>query len=262
MFSHQMMAASDLLYDHWIAGKRMDALPTDLRPIGRADGYGVQAFIETRSAHPLFGWKIAATSTAGQAHINVDRPLAGRILAETVIEDGGACPLGANQMRVAELEFAFRMGEDLAPSATPFSVDHVLEHVATLHPAIEVPDSRYVAFEKVGEASLIADNACAHRFVLGFAAPARWRVIDLAAHRVRGRIGQRPVVEGNGANVLGSPLTALTWLANELSSLGLVLAAGCVVTTGTCIVPMPIAAGDLVQGDFGELGTVSLSITA
>ena len=33
------------------------------------------------SAGNLFGWKIAATSEAGQKHINVDGPMAGRILA-------------------------------------------------------------------------------------------------------------------------------------------------------------------------------------
>lgn len=262
MLSQNVTAASDLLYTCWTEGRRLDCLPDDLRPRSRAEGYAVQAAIERKSAHPIFGWKIAATSVAGQAHINVDQPLAGRILAETVIADGGTCPLGANLMRVAELEFAFRMGRGLLPCAEPFSVETVMDHVASLHPAIEIPDSRYEVFEKVGDAQLIADNACAHRFVLGAAAPDGWRDIDLAAHPVRGRIGHGPFVQGVGANVLGSPVLALTWLANELSSLGQALAAGCVVTTGTCIQPMAIAAGDFVQGDFGAIGTVSLSITA
>ena len=39
----------------------------------------------------------------------------GALLAERVIADGGACPLGNNLMKVAELEFAFRMGQDLPP---------------------------------------------------------------------------------------------------------------------------------------------------
>ena len=36
----------------------------------------------------LFGWKIAATSRAGQQHINVDGPLAGRLLADRAFESG------------------------------------------------------------------------------------------------------------------------------------------------------------------------------
>ena len=62
--------------------------------------------------------------------------------------------------------------------------------------------------------------------------------------------------DGIGANVLGDPRTALTWLVNELSALGLTLAAGAVVTTGTCLVPLEIQPGDRVAMDFGPLGRV------
>ena len=100
----------------------------------------MQAFLEEYTEKPLFGWKIAATSVAGQKHINVDGPLAGRLLAERVIENGGACVLGNNLMKVAELEFAFRMAEDLPPRERDYRQDEILAQVATLHPAIELPD--------------------------------------------------------------------------------------------------------------------------
>ena len=32
---------------------------------------------------------------------------------------------------------------------------------------LELPDSRFLNFTKVGEANLIADNACANQFILG-----------------------------------------------------------------------------------------------
>ena len=73
--------ASELLWEHWQEGRRLQALPAQLRPATRAEGYAIQAELEKRSAAPLFGWKIAATSVAGQKHINVDGPIAGRILA-------------------------------------------------------------------------------------------------------------------------------------------------------------------------------------
>ena len=82
-----------------------------MRPRDRAEGYAIQAAIEKYSSERLFGWKIAATSEAGQKHINVDGPMAGRILAETVIPDGGTASMAGNEMRVAEPEFAFRMAQ-------------------------------------------------------------------------------------------------------------------------------------------------------
>jgi 2-keto-4-pentenoate hydratase len=257
----QQQAASDALWDLWQRGRRIDELVDGCRPLTREDGYAIQARLERRSAFPLFGWKIAATSEAGQAHIAVDGPLAGRLLAERVFESRSQLRVGSNHMRVAEAEFAFRMAVDLPPRAARYAVDEVVASVATLHPAIEIPDSRYVDFTAVGAAQLIADNACAHLFVLGPAARDTWRSIDLTAHQVIGSVAGRLEHEGIGANVLGDPREALTWLVNELSHLGLPLRAGQVVTTGTCLVPLPIAAGDRVRCDFGALGAVDVSFS-
>jgi 2-keto-4-pentenoate hydratase len=179
-------------------------------------------------------------------------------MSDTVIADGGSASMKGNEMRVGEPEFAFRMGRDLPPRPAGYALADVLEAVATLHLAIEVPDSRFADFAEVGAAQLIADNACAHQFVLGPEAPAAWRGMDLAAHRVVGAVAGRLEREGRGANVLGDPRLALTWLANDLSRHGVTLAAGQVVTTGTCLVPLPIGAGDSVSADFGALGRVAL----
>ena len=158
----------------------MTALEAWLRPRDRVEAYAIQAAIERlfQRTH-LFGWKIAATSEAGQKHINVDGPMAGRILAETVIADGGTASMAGNEMRVAEPEFAFRMQADLPPRSTPYTVQQVLDAVDTLHPAIEIPDSRFADFVGAGDAQIIADNACAHLFVLGAATTSNWRALDL-----------------------------------------------------------------------------------
>jgi 2-keto-4-pentenoate hydratase len=153
------------------------------------------------------------------------------------------------------------MGHDLPPRETPYEVDEVLAAVAALHLAIEIPDSRYADFATVGAPQLIADNACAHQFVLGPKAPDLWRQVDLASHRVVGKVSERLTREGIGSNVLGDPRVALTWLANELSKLGITLAADQVVTTGTCLIPLEMQANDTVAIDFGVLGQVSCSLT-
>jgi 2-keto-4-pentenoate hydratase len=263
----RLSRAADLLWACWHEGRRITELPDDVRPRTREEGYAIQAQLEARSVHPLFGWKIAATSSAGQAHINVDGPLAGRLLQEKVIDlsrhgsaEPPSLPFGANHMCVAEAEFAFRMGRDLPPRWDPYGVDEVMGTVASLHPAIEIPDSRYDDFTVVGAPQLIADNACGHLFVLGPAAPGDWRSVDLAAHRVLGTIAGGVAHEGRGASVLGDPRVALTWLVNELSGLGVILREGQVVTTGTCLTPLPIAPGARAVMDFGRFGVVSAAI--
>jgi 2-keto-4-pentenoate hydratase len=240
----------------------MDHLPGAMRPASRADGYAVQARLEARSASPLFGWKIAATSKVGQAHINVDGPLAGRLLRERSFDSGAEVPFGANHMRVAEAEFAFRMARDLAPRPQAYEVADVMAAVETLHPAIEIPDSRFNDFTVVGAPQLIADNACGHYFVIGPASTADWRALDLAAHAVKGEITGRLTRDGLGANVLGDPRAALAWLVNELSGIGATLRAGEVVTTGTCLVPLEIQPSDRIVMDFGVLGRVDARMAA
>ncbi|WP_128928803.1 2-keto-4-pentenoate hydratase [Bradyrhizobium guangxiense] len=253
----QIAAASRVLVRHWRDGAKLDTLETRLRPQSRAEGYAIQAALETQSLGQLFGWKIAATSVSGQKHINVTGPLAGRILSDTVIADGGTASMKGNAMRVGEPEFAFRMGRDLPPRAAPYAIEEVLAAVDSFHPAIEIPDSRFADFVSAGEAQLIADNACAHLFVLGSATTANWRTIDLVEERPQITLrGER--YTGHGKNVLGDPRAALAWLANELSGLGITLRTGQVVTTGTCHPPLPIAAGDHLAVDFGVLGTASV----
>ena len=134
------------------------------------------------SEGPLFGWKIAATSDGGQRHIGVDGPLAGRLLAERVLKPGEAPSLEGNHMAVAEPEFAFRMGRKLSPRERPYDRDEVLTAVEALHLAIELPSSRFADFVSVGAAQLIADNACAHQFLLGPIVDDAWRGVDLSRH--------------------------------------------------------------------------------
>lgn len=266
MTGEAQQAASDVLWKAWEQRARIAALPEAVRPRTREEGYAIQALFERRSATPIVGWKIAATSKAGQAHIAVDGPLAGRLLSEHVFPSGSRLRFGNSLMCVAEAEFAFRMAVDVPPRAGAYSVDEVLARVAALHPSIEVPDSRYEDFTIVGAPQLIADNACAHDFVLGPHSPDSWRSIDLAQHRVVGTVGVAALSgppsierEGIGSNVLGDPRIALAWLVNELSGLGITLRADQVVTTGTCLVPLPIAPGDRVTCDFGVLGSVDVS---
>jgi 2-keto-4-pentenoate hydratase len=260
MQAQYITAAAETLLNAWLEDRRIDHLPESCRPRDRAEGYTIQREIHRLSGQARFGWKIAATSVAGQQHINVDAPLAGSLLANRVVGADAAVPFRNNLMQVAEVEFAFRMAKDLAPRGNEYTVDEVLAAVATLHPAIEIPDSRYNDFTKAGVAQLAADNACASYFVLGAAAPADWRDVDLVSFQTQGWSNGRLVAEGSGGNVLGDPREALTRITNELNRFGMTLAAGEVVTTGTTLKPFAIKAGDRVAGEFSRLGRVEIRI--
>ncbi len=257
--------AARLLWAARQQGAVIDALPGALRPHTEAEGHAIQAALPAVAQDSVVGWKIAATSAAGQAHIQVDGPLAGRILSGFLHPMGSTLSLQGNRMRVVEPEFAFRMGADLPPREAPYTEAEVMAAVATLHPAFELPDSRYADFTRAGKAQLIADDSCAGRFLFGPAAPPTWRDMGLAAHpvhaTVKGADGQpRYVRDGEGRALLGDPRIALTWLANELSALGIGLKAGDWASCGTCMVPLQIHEGDRVVADYGVLGKIEVGV--
>jgi 2-keto-4-pentenoate hydratase len=49
---------------------------------------------------------------------------------------------------------------------------------------------------------------------------------------------------------------ALAWIANEVAEFAGGLREGELVTTGTCVVPVPVRPGDNIIVDLGEIGRV------
>lgn len=259
--TQQAGEAAAFLYPLWQHKTRCSAIPEALRPRDRAQGYEAQQAFAQRHGQRVRGWKIAATSIDGQKHIGVDGPLAGRLFDDRVLAEGTTVSLSGNLMRVAEVEFAFHFARTLGPRSTAYTVDEVLAAVDTLHPSIEVPDSRFDDFVTAGAPQLIADNACANLFVLG-PGTLHWRDFDFIDTAIGVRLNDQPIDSGYGRNVLGDPRIALTWLVNELSRYGMACEAGQVVTTGTCRVPVTVAPGDHIQADFGVLGQVGCAFAA
>jgi 2-keto-4-pentenoate hydratase len=260
-------AAARLLWETRLTGQTLQSLPPGLQPTDPARGHAIQALLPAVTGRTVVGWKIAATSAAGQAHIGVGGPLAGRVLSGLVDADGDTVSLTGNVMRVAEPEFAFRVGQRLAPREAPYTVPEVLDAMDALLPSIEVPNSRFEDFARAGEAQLIADDACAHRFAIGLPTDADWRGMDLRVHRVRATVhgpdgAAHTQREGDGTAVLGDPRVALAWLVNEVSGLGVALEPGQFISTGTCMVPLPVGPGERVEVDYGVLGRLSLRFVA
>jgi 2-keto-4-pentenoate hydratase len=223
--------------------------------------YALQAEVAALEG-PRIGWKIGATSAAVQERLGFDVPFYAPLFAPFVAGNGAALSIVLVHGVGMESEFAVTMGRDLAPRAAPYSRDEVAEAVVELAPAIEVVGCRVPGWPADPEPlMIIADDGCNLAFVAG-ARAADWRSLDLPAHAVRVTIGGEERASGTGADVMGHPLEALAWLANQLSAAGETLRAGEVVTTGTATGFTPVAPGDTVVADFGSLGRVEVSFTA
>ncbi len=252
--------AAEVIRSCWREGSVIDYVQGALWPDSVEDGYAIQERLAGLRKEPVIGWKIAATAIAGRQHINVDRPMAGRLFESICHSDGDLISFGRNRMAVAEAEFVFTLGSDMPPRENPYSAAEVARCIASLHPGLELPDSRFRDFTQPGTAGLIADNACAANFVMGSATTETFDPAALAEHKTALYINNEIATEGQGSDVLDGPLDAMVWIANTLSDLGVGMTAGQFVTTGVTGKPVPIAAGDELRVDLGIYGTVSATM--
>ena len=249
--------AGALLWEAWRERKQIDALPPDCRPRSIEEAYAVQAGLAASAGLGLGGYKIGATNAQVQARFGVDAPFSGRVFREFVHESPLRVPADTVNFYAIEAEFDFVMARALAPRRTPYTRDDVAAAVASVHPAIEVPDSRYADWLSMQAPDLIADNAIGCLLCLGPAAP-DGRAHDLAAQGVVVRVNGEVVSEGTGSNVLGDPWNVMVWLANQLSARGETLEAGHVVTTGSAADVIQCKPGDTVSADFGPIGSAEV----
>ena len=233
--------------------------PEACRPRTLAEGYDVQEALARLDGRPLAGWKIGGTSERIQQALGLDRPFPGRVFAPTLYKSPARVARHEFIALALEPEFAFRLGRDLPPRAQPYTRDEVTAAVASLHPACELVDTRLPEGFKSPAPCLVADNGC-HAALVEAAAVADWRRLDLARQKVTFSLNGKELAAGMGADVLGHPLEALTWLANDLSRRGFGLKAGQIVTTGTCCGFHPLAAGDEAVADYGALGRVAVTV--
>jgi 2-keto-4-pentenoate hydratase len=259
-----MSDPQDLALRLWRARREGSVLPRSATDglATAAQAYDVQQRIATLAALPVAGWKIGATSEAAQRLLGVDGPVAAPMFADFCLESPAEAAVFTGQNASVESEFAFRFARALPPRDRAYGRAEVLDAVDELLPAIEIVGCRFAGgFPGIGAVRLIADMVANTAWV-GGPATADWRAVDAKAHGVRLSRNGEPVAEGVGANALGDPLAVLEWTANHLSTRGLGLKAGDVVSTGTCTGVVAVAPGDRVVADFGELGHVEVCFVA
>ena len=238
---------------------RIDRVPDGCQPTTMEDAYHIQDRLIALLGEPVYGWKIGATSQKARDFVGIsDGSLRARMLTVNCYDHPGDLKDHFFFMRALECEFAFTLAEDLPSGRAPYREAEVLGAVESLHPAIEISDSRYTDWTSVGGPALVADNCNDGGFVRG-AGVADWRNTDLTRHEVTLYRNDEAVATGSGAEVITGPVGILIWLANELAAAGEGLRAGQVITTGSCTGVFVAAPGDRIHAEFGTFGEVELT---
>ncbi len=253
--------AADFLADLRKSPRSVDAIPAEFCPETLAQAYEIQNALTksrlTRHGGKQVGYKIACTNQLARNLLNVEAPFFGRLLSALVHPSPARLISKDFTHRLIEAEFAFELNADVPASSMPYTRDSIAAFVQSVLPSIEIVDWRYTDWTTIGVESLVADNAIHGAWIRG-KRHKNWHEFDLGVHEVQLCVNGNVTEKGSGAAVLGHPLNALAWLANELPKYGSSLIAGDLVTTGVATNVYFAETGDKIQAYFGALGTVDL----
>ena len=202
------------------------------------------------------GKKIGITSEAVMNMLGVDQPDFG-FLTDTMWAKDNIVDTSNMILPRAEAEIAFRLKSDLnGPNVTE---DDVLKATGSVAACFEVVDSR-VKDWKIKIQDTIADNASCGTMAIG----PDWvdpNSVDLLNCKAVVTKNGEPLSEGVGSATLGSPLTAVAWLANTLGERGISLKAGEIILSGSLVPLEAVTAGDIMHVSIEGMGACEVSFT-
>ena len=248
MTDHVAQAAELLLAARRDHTKKLVDMPAALRPADRAGAYAIQKKVaETFSA--IGGWKV---SPFGEN----TPPQCGALPAAGVVPGPAKLTSTPATVREIEAELCVKIGRDLPPRATPYSNGEIVAAIESIHPAIEVLDSRFVDRSTIDAFTLLADTQAHIGLVYG-AGIANWQSIDLPRESVEQFVDG--ALDASHTGFPGNNLVGqVVWLANEGSVWAGGLKKGQYVTCGSWTGANKVGAKAKVRVKFSTAGEVAL----
>lgn len=252
-----MTQLAQALASAWREGRALDAAAWQGSVGDAAGAYGVQARVAA-----AMGW---FDDTAVPAHWKSGGPSREAALTHAPLPPAGvrASPAQFADMHFnapgIEAEIALRLGANVTPeraaALTPQNASAVIDAMAV---SIEIVDSRWKDPAQASAWLRLADQQSHGALVLGAWIPYAAR--DWAAQRCETRIGAREPVLRTGTHPLGDPAWLLPiWLRHATRD-GTTVPAGTVVTTGSWVGVLPVAAGEAVVVEFPGIGRAEAAL--
>lgn len=200
------------------------------------------------------GWKVGLTSKAMQEQQGVHEPCLGHLMAEGHLQNPAQLEFGALMSPGFENELCLRLAKPLKGDVSFEEAHAAIDAIA---PAIEIVEKRGVFAADLPLA--FAGNAQQRAFITG----EFLRLtpdIDLSKVEVNVAVNGEHQETACGAEVLGSPVNSVVWLAKKLSAAGRGLNPGDLIMSGSFTKQYNIRQGDKITASFAGLGDVSVTV--
>ena len=185
----------------------------------------------------VVGSKAGLTNPAVQKRFGHFSPVRGVLLEKMLLEDGAEVPakFGAIPFFEADIVVVVK-DEGINQAKTPAEV---MKHVASVRPFIELPDLVTAKEQPLTGAIITSFNVGARLGVLGKPIAATPELADALGKMtvvMRDQDGKE-LGKAPGAAILGHPLNAVVWLAQDVAKSGGRLRAGDILSLGSFTAP-------------------------
>ncbi len=226
---------------------------------GEVCAFEVMVDVAESLAWTQSGWKIAATNARLQERLRTAGPVCGITFAQFHTFQPATLARSALLDPVIECEFFFVIGQDLPPTAAPYTLDEVTSAVRDVRIGIEVAECRFPNRQLPAPLYVYADGFASGRYIHGASVPDWNRRLRDGIDVTLMRNGQ---VHGQGSSrdVMDNPLHAVTWLSNWLGARSMGLRRDDIVSSGSCNILAAARTGDKFLARFADIGEVAVEI--
>jgi len=229
--------------------RQLPSLRSDLIPASNDAGYAVNRLVARKLGWEPLGWKIAGTTPAMREKLRLSTPIYGRTYRRFAIFSPARLKLASLLDPLLECEFFVTLNRDLPVREAPWTMPDIQEAVGAVHAGIEIAECRFPNAALPPLPAILADGSASGHYVFGDPV-IRWRN-GLAGVGVVLETDGVPRRRGTGAEVMGDPLRALLWLAEELRCCGEGLRDGEMISTGSTTGMLPVRGVRKVRAVFG-----------
>jgi 2-keto-4-pentenoate hydratase len=237
--------AASLLLAARSSGVWLESLPETLAPQSMAEAYEIQDSV-MGNIGPAGGWKVGARSPDAE-------PTCAPLARNLIFLEGASLPPALLRLRGVEAEIGFKLAADLPPRTRPYDVEETAAFIQSVHPTLEIVESRYADWKQVAPLSVLADSNSNGALIVGSPIAAQSRE-GYAALNVSLKFDGIEKCAATGGNPAKDLLRLLAWLANHCADRCGGLRKGQMVTTGSHTGMLFVGAGTQVTGTFTGLG--------
>ncbi len=241
-----------------LAGRATPDYPGRI-PRTMAEAYAVQDAAIALFPDVIVGWKVGGVPQDQQDDLGVHR-VAGPIFSGHLWDDDGANRLPAIQGGFAaiEAEFVARIGPDVDPAKTDWSLQQAHDAVDAIFIGVELAGSPLAAINDLGSAVVASDFGNNAGLLLG-ARLDDWRNrMDRIA--VETRIDGVAVGAGGAPSLAGGAIESVRFALEHCARRGRPLVQGILISTGAVTGVHRIYSGSDFVCDFQQVGKITGSV--